>query len=626
MKKYGCKRFFPLLICVAMLFGMTTTAYAAEVSDVTVDSESGTITIAAEAEVTTDDILSLDGYNSEYTIVNSGTIAVGEGTISNFVKNSGKITGGTFSGTINNDATITDGVFEETSVVNNNSYNLSGGTFKGIVTVNRSIIKGGTFSGTVLINNLGIIGGGTYTSEAEVIMNQGFNMIDGGTFECEIENTKYINGGTFLAPVTNNADILKGTFKSDVTNQGKIHDGLFSGANLINKGEIIGGTFSTTINNNATISGGMFTGTINNNATITDGVFEETSVVNNNSYNLSGGTFKGIVTVNRSIIKGGTFSGTVLINNLGIIGGGTYTSEAEVIMNQGFNMIDGGTFECEIENTKYINGGTFLAPVTNNADILKGTFKSDVTNQGKIHGGVFSGATLTNKGEIIGGTLNGVQLINFGSVKGCTYEENPILDDQSGNKTDIAVPVSIYTDSESKQDLINDKYNYNQNILQWLSTQRPGCHIFTYADGTPIGKDDRFNKLQSYAFNQFGNGEHITQIQNAKDATCTEDGYTGDVVCSVCGEIIEKGTVISAKGHHYENGKCTDCGALQGVLGDVDLDGRVNIKDATLIQQYCVDLTSLSEQQLLNADFDKDGRVSVIDATKIQEYLVELTV
>ncbi|MCD8217084.1 MAG: glycosyl hydrolase 53 family protein, partial [Clostridiales bacterium] len=31
---------------------------------------------------------------------------------------------------------------------------------------------------------------------------------------------------------------------------------------------------------------------------------------------------------------------------------------------------------------------------------------------------------------------------------------------------------------------------------------------------------------------------HTTETQNAKDATCTEDGYTGDMVCTVCGETI----------------------------------------------------------------------------------------
>ena len=39
-----------------------------------------------------------------------------------------------------------------------------------------------------------------------------------------------------------------------------------------------------------------------------------------------------------------------------------------------------------------------------------------------------------------------------------------------------------------------------------------------------------------------------------------EDGYTGDEVCKTCGEIVTKGEVVKATGHHYKDGKCTDCG------------------------------------------------------------------
>ena len=57
---------------------------------------------------------------------------------------------------------------------------------------------------------------------------------------------------------------------------------------------------------------------------------------------------------------------------------------------------------------------------------------------------------------------------------------------------------------------------------------------------------------------------HSTVVKNAKDATCTEPGYTGDKVCTVCGETgetVETGEVIPAAGHSYKDGKCTVCGA-----------------------------------------------------------------
>ena len=54
---------------------------------------------------------------------------------------------------------------------------------------------------------------------------------------------------------------------------------------------------------------------------------------------------------------------------------------------------------------------------------------------------------------------------------------------------------------------------------------------------------------------------HTTVVKNAKDATCTEPGYTGDEVCTACGETIKTGEVIPAAGHSYKDGKCTVCGA-----------------------------------------------------------------
>lgn len=54
---------------------------------------------------------------------------------------------------------------------------------------------------------------------------------------------------------------------------------------------------------------------------------------------------------------------------------------------------------------------------------------------------------------------------------------------------------------------------------------------------------------------------HKIEIKGAKEASCTEEGYTGDKVCSVCGEVVEKGQVISKKAHEYKEGKCVVCGA-----------------------------------------------------------------
>ena len=62
---------------------------------------------------------------------------------------------------------------------------------------------------------------------------------------------------------------------------------------------------------------------------------------------------------------------------------------------------------------------------------------------------------------------------------------------------------------------------------------------------------------------------HKTQLVGAKTATCTEDGYTGDEVCTVCGETVKKGEVIPALGHKTQlvGAKAATC-TEDGYTGD----------------------------------------------------------
>ncbi len=60
------------------------------------------------------------------------------------------------------------------------------------------------------------------------------------------------------------------------------------------------------------------------------------------------------------------------------------------------------------------------------------------------------------------------------------------------------------------------------------------------------------------------------------------------------------------------------------ILGDANLDGDVNIKDATEIQKYLAVLVSLNEDAKLCADAESDGTVNIKDATAIQKYIASL--
>ena len=86
-----------------------------------------------------------------------------------------------------------------------------------------------------------------------------------------------------------------------------------------------------------------------------------------------------------------------------------------------------------------------------------------------------------------------------------------------------------------------------------------------------------------------------TEVRNSKAATCTEDGYTGDTYCTDCGEKIASGSKITATGHKDSNndGNCDSCGAdLSCKHSKTEIRNK---KDATCTEDgytgdtYCTD-------------------------------------
>ena len=66
----------------------------------------------------------------------------------------------------------------------------------------------------------------------------------------------------------------------------------------------------------------------------------------------------------------------------------------------------------------------------------------------------------------------------------------------------------------------------------------------SYADGATVNLTEN-----TTLYAQWEDNHSLTKVINKKDATCTEDGYTGDTVCAICGKEITKGEAIEAKGH-----------------------------------------------------------------------------
>ncbi len=81
---------------------------------------------------------------------------------------------------------------------------------------------------------------------------------------------------------------------------------------------------------------------------------------------------------------------------------------------------------------------------------------------------------------------------------------------------------------------------------------------------------------------------HTETVIGAKEATCTENGYSGDTVCEVCQTLLKSGSVTPMISHSFVDGKCEVCGAVETDIsvntGDNDDNGdnTVDNNDDTL--------------------------------------------
>ncbi|MDO4420169.1 MAG: dockerin type I repeat-containing protein, partial [Ruminococcus sp.] len=62
----------------------------------------------------------------------------------------------------------------------------------------------------------------------------------------------------------------------------------------------------------------------------------------------------------------------------------------------------------------------------------------------------------------------------------------------------------------------------------------------------------------------------------------------------------------------------------KGLLGDVNGDDKVNIKDATMIQKFAAKLIDLTDDEKLRADVNSDNKNNVKDATAIQKFVAKI--
>ena len=101
--------------------------------------------------------------------------------------------------------------------------------------------------------------------------------------------------------------------------------------------------------------------------------------------------------------------------------------------------------------------------------------------------------------------------------------------------------------------------------------------------GTATCKDKALCEVCRQPYGELNKNNHTggTEVKDAKDATCTENGYTGDTCCKGCGAKLESGKVIPAAGHKGGTATCKDkavCEVCRQPYGELDKGNHADLK------------------------------------------------
>ena len=141
-----------------------------------------------------------------------------------------------------------------------------------------------------------------------------------------------------------------------------------------------------------------------------------------------------------------------------------------------------------------------------------------------------AGDTINYVNGVWGGAAPVELTVTFEANGSAEYPVEGTMAPQTVNaKTDTALNANSFT---------REGYNF----LNW-NTAADGTGD-SYADGATVNLTEN-----TTLYAQWEDNHSLTKVINKKDATCTENGYTGDTVCAICGKEITKGETIQAKGH-----------------------------------------------------------------------------
>ena len=161
--------------------------------------------------------------------------------------------------------------------------------------------------------------------------------------------------------------------------------------------------------------------------------------------------------------------------------------------------------------------------------------------------------------------------------------------------------VACVTVSNSTNDSSQDMTESTDNITGTVTpgdTSVPDNNETTVPNDTDkpvVDDDDTTDNVCSHS---------NTELLNAKESTCTEQGYSGDTYCNDCKATVSVGTAIDATGHintqivnaksatctekgYTGDTKCTDCENIVAYGEEIDATGHLDLKTVLDVKPTC---------------------------------------
>lgn len=593
--KKDMKKIFAIGVLLIFIFAFSAAAFAEQTEDGVITLTPADLVNGASGEgwffdgnlnIESGYTLVFDG-ECWYPVHNHGIIK--DGTFVDEVNNHGTIEDGTFNGPVFNYGTIASGNFN--GLLSNDAGIIEDGSFVEKVT-NYGTIKGGTFSGEVI--NEGVIGGGTFDNE---VFNRGGGNIIGGTFTKQVTNDCTIEGGKFDCNVKNSRGgaIAGGSFGEgfSVENDGDIRGGNFDGSVSNNQNAVIlTGVFTGNLVNHGKIEGGVFTGGLSNFGIVT-GTADLSKLYSFDNYSDRYGKD---VKLQKAVIRGDiTYVGCEPVEiTLNYFADDVQTAEWKV---------SGEFYSYEVEKWRRTDPEADFSTIEGiihkveavPMDEYKITIENPIWDRFNVTVAYIPELTITGIsdgdslpiGADVPFTAIGKGMDNDAPVEG-VYQYRPYywkVLDSSG--------AVVASGDWVENNTIEEHESYNASVdtdamREGQYTLMVACSEWQRQSGvwTPLGGFDvddpaTAHSAISIAFELYCNehtggtatctekaecstcgepygkvdpdnhGEHKTVLKGVKKETCTSAGYTGNMHCEGCGEILERGKIIPASGHHY---------------------------------------------------------------------------